>query len=71
MPELTGMDVYVELARMRPGAEQRIVFMTGGAFTPRAQTFLATVPNQTLYKPFTPDQLLQLVAEHDRRRLRG
>jgi signal transduction histidine kinase len=71
MPELTGMDVYEELARMRPGAEQRIVFMTGGAFTPRAQTFLATVPNQTLYKPFTPDQLLQLVAEHDRRRLRG
>ena len=68
MPEVTGMDVYEEICRLRPGYEERLVFMTGGAFTPRAQTFLATVPNRTLYKPFTPDELIQLVAEHARRR---
>ena len=71
MPEVTGMDVYEEICRLRPGYEERLVFMTGGAFTPRAQTFLATVPNRTLYKPFTPDELIQLVAEHARRRQLG
>lgn len=62
MPELTGMDVYDEIRRVRPGSEQRMVFMTGGAFTARAQAFLATVPNRTLLKPFAPDELLRLVA---------
>jgi signal transduction histidine kinase/CheY-like chemotaxis protein len=71
MAEVTGMDVYEELGRLRPGYQQRMVFMTGGAFTAKAQTFLATVPNRTLYKPFTPDELTELVAEHIRRRQLG
>jgi signal transduction histidine kinase len=66
MPEVTGMDVHREIRRMRPGAERRIVFMTGGAFTARAKGFLASVPNRILQKPFAPDELLGIVAEWPR-----
>jgi signal transduction histidine kinase len=71
MPQMTGMDVYEEVCRLRPGYEQRIVFMTGGAFTARAQSFLATVPNRTLHKPFTPSEVRSLVADHVARRELG
>jgi DNA-binding TFAR19-related protein (PDSD5 family) len=40
-----------------------MVFMTGGAFTPRAREFLARVPNRRLEKPFRPEALEALVAE--------
>jgi PAS domain S-box-containing protein len=52
MADVSGMDVYDELKRRRPGAEDGLVFMTGGAFTDRAQRFLASVPNERLQKPF-------------------
>ena len=66
MPELTGMDVYEELVRKRPGYEQRFVFMTGGAFTQRAREFLDVVSNERLEKPFSSDVLLAVVAERAR-----
>jgi PAS domain S-box-containing protein len=53
MPGMTGMDLYEELAQRRPVLARRMVFMTGGAFTPRAAEFLATVHNPTISKPFT------------------
>jgi len=53
MPGMTGMDLYEELAQRRPTLARRMVFMTGGAFTPRAAEFLATVRNPTIAKPFT------------------
>ena len=43
MPDMTGMDLYAEVARRHPGLERRFIFMTGGAFTPRATEFLAQV----------------------------
>ncbi len=52
MPEVTGMDVYERIRSERPGLEHRIVFMTGGAFTPRGREFLDTVGNDQLEKPF-------------------
>jgi len=52
MPEMNGMDLHRELSERRPGLEQRLVFMTGGAFTPRAREFLARVENPRLEKPF-------------------
>ena len=51
MPELTGMDLYVELGRMAPDQVDRLVFVTGGAFTPRAREFLERVPNARVEKP--------------------
>jgi CheY-like chemotaxis protein len=64
MPELAGMDVHEELCRLRPGYEERMVFITGGAFTLRAQSFLAGMTNRTLHKPFAPSELRNLVADH-------
>src|SRR5262249_27989261 len=43
MPALTGMDVHERLTLLAPGQAGRMVFITGGAFTSRAQTFLAQV----------------------------
>lgn len=57
MPGTTGMDVHERLERERPGLEQRVVYMTGGAFTPRARAFLERVPNPRLEKPFSLQDL--------------
>jgi PAS domain S-box-containing protein len=63
MPELSGMELYSRLAAARPGLERRIVFVTGGAFTPRAAGFLAGVPNACLEKPFAIERLLDAIEE--------
>ena len=61
MPEMTGMDLHAAVAERRPALAARFVFMTGGAFTPRAAEFLATVPNPRLDKPFDLDALRAVV----------
>jgi len=61
MPEMTGIDLYQELSRTIPGAVERMVFITGGAFTPTARAFLDEVPNQRLEKPFAVQNLRALV----------
>jgi two-component system cell cycle sensor histidine kinase/response regulator CckA len=61
MPQMTGMDVHAELSRVAPDMVERIVFMTGGAFTPSARSFLDTVPNQRLEKPFVTQNLRAVV----------
>ncbi|MBX3210568.1 MAG: response regulator [Labilithrix sp.] len=52
MPQMTGMDLHAELEARTPEMAERMVFMTGGVFTSRARTFLDTIPNQRLEKPF-------------------
>jgi len=65
MPDMTGMDLYAEVARRHPGLERRFIFMTGGAFTPRATEFLAQVENRRLEKPFETSVLKAVVARDD------
>lgn len=52
MPHMTGMDLFAEVSKRHPGRERHIVFMTGGAFTPRAAQFLSHVANPRIEKPF-------------------
>jgi PAS domain S-box-containing protein len=52
MADVSGMALYQEVARQRPGLELTIVFMTGGVFDPNVAEFLASVPNDCLDKPF-------------------
>jgi PAS domain S-box-containing protein len=52
MPSMSGMEFYREVMRRYPGFEQRIAFMTGGAFTPKAALFLSQVRNPRIEKPF-------------------
>jgi len=61
MPNMSGMDLYDELVRRGSPAATRMVFLTGGAFTTAAKTFLDRVPNVRLEKPFALTTLRQLV----------
>ena len=70
MPDMPGEQVYESIATSHPGLERRFVFMTGGAFTRRAQAFLERVPNPQLRKPFQAHDIevqLALVRHGDRR----
>ena len=62
MPELTGMDVHEALLQRAPALAARMIFMTGGAFTPRASAFLDAVGNPRLAKPFSASELRAAIA---------
>ena len=64
MPLMTGMEFYTRLHALLPQQASRVVFMTGGAFTPRAREFLARLPNLRLEKPFDVDHILAMVSAH-------
>lgn len=63
MPGASGCDFHHRLARIRPGEEQKIVFITGGTMIEEVLTFLGSVPNRCLEKPIDPNALRALVAE--------
>ncbi len=63
MPEMSGIEFYRELERTLPDIAERMVFLTGGAFTPGARKFLDSVSNPSLEKPFDPDRLRDFVRE--------
>jgi CheY-like chemotaxis protein/anti-sigma regulatory factor (Ser/Thr protein kinase) len=63
MPGMTGMELYGKLRGSRPECEKHFVFMTGGAFTEAARTFLAGVPCPQLSKPFDRSTLLKVLEE--------
>jgi len=66
MPQMTGMDLYRELSLHVSEQATRMVFLSGGAFTAAARSFLDEVPNQRLDKPFDTRQLLALVNDRVR-----
>jgi CheY-like chemotaxis protein len=51
MPTMSGIDVYDAIRRIDADQARRMVFMTGGAFTPRVVEFLGTTENARLEKP--------------------
>jgi len=61
MPEMSGMEFHAELTRSFPELAQRVVFVSGGAFSPNAAAFLEAVENPRLEKPFEPRSVLALV----------
>ena len=63
MPNMSGVDLYEEISQRYPGFQERIVFMTGGAFTQRAAQFLSRVNNPRIEKPFDMKSLRRLVRE--------
>jgi CheY-like chemotaxis protein len=63
MPEMTGMQFHAGLSAAAPEQASRVLFLTGGAFTPATQAFLAGVPNPRVDKPFDGDALRAIVAE--------
>ena len=61
MPDMTGMDLFAEIDQISAAQADRIVFLTGGAFTPRAREFLDIVDNRRMDKPFDVRALKLLV----------
>ncbi|MGE5187260.1 MAG: PAS domain S-box protein [Acidobacteriota bacterium] len=61
MPDMSGIELYQQLAHSAPDSISRLVFLTGGAFTPQAQDFLTTARRPHLDKPFTERALRQAI----------
>jgi signal transduction histidine kinase/ActR/RegA family two-component response regulator len=63
MPDRTGLDMHALLTSRRPDLLPRVIFMSGGAFTPALSTFLATVENLCLTKPFGREELERAITK--------
>ena len=63
MPGMGGIEFYDRLIAADQKSAQRVVFLSGGAFTEDTQAFLSNVPNPTVAKPFDSEKLLGLIQE--------
>ncbi|MFK8003994.1 MAG: ATP-binding protein [Polyangiales bacterium] len=69
MPVVSGLDMYARVRDEFAPLDERIVFMTGGAFDPRLQALMqATAKVPVIDKPFDPDHLRRTVGEVIRNR---
>lgn len=63
MPELSGIELHELLEHDDPELAKRTVFLTGGAFSGRAQTFLEAVGQPHLEKPVDLKTVRELLME--------
>jgi CheY-like chemotaxis protein len=63
MPEMTGMDLYEAIEARHADMVERMVFLTGGAFTPAAREFLTRKKVTCLEKPFEVAALRAALAQ--------
>ncbi len=61
MQGVDGAGLHELVKEAHPGLEARMIFMTGGAFTKRARTFLAALKDRRIDKPFELEALLALI----------
>lgn len=57
MPGTSGFELHTELRRIAPELAERIIFLTGGVVSRRAQQFLETVANHWFEKPCNLQEL--------------
>jgi len=63
MPRMSGIELHAWLSDEDPALARRLVFVTGGAFTPGAAAYLDKVSNLRVEKPFDPKSLKELAIE--------
>jgi PAS domain S-box-containing protein len=63
MPDMSGIDLYHEIARRDPALTGRFVFLSGGANTEIARVFLRSVDNLCLKKPPQRKELLAAIEQ--------
>jgi CheY-like chemotaxis protein len=63
MPDMSGMDFFAALREIAPEQADKLVFLTGGVFTPTAKAFVAGISNLCINKPFETEYLRNLVRE--------
>jgi len=61
MPGGDGMWLEETLAKRDPALARRMIFLTGGATTPKARAFLQRADIQWLEKPFRPAELRERI----------
>jgi signal transduction histidine kinase/CheY-like chemotaxis protein len=64
MPEVDGKCFYDTIKEKHAHLADRIVFMSGGAFTSRLRKFAASVSNPVLQKPVTREELQAVLERH-------
>lgn len=63
LPESGGEEFYTLATQKRPDLCQRFIFMTGGTFSDRSESFLARQNQAILVKPFSTDDLMHALSE--------
>jgi CheY-like chemotaxis protein len=63
MPEMTGVELHRELLRLKPDVARRVLFFTGGAFTPSTQAFVRRMAHRCLEKPFNVAEVRRKLAQ--------
>ena len=61
MPDISGVDLYVQACDRWPDLRSRFLFMTGGAVTPKAQELLQHSDTRCLHKPVQSEELQAMV----------
>ena len=62
MPEMSGMELYDAVGKIAPDQTERVIFLTGGAFSKRTTDFLAG-GKRFIEKPFDTGELRRIVQE--------
>jgi two-component system, NtrC family, sensor kinase len=63
MPSMNGRQFYEAATQQRPEMKNRFVFLTGDVLTKDVQTFLDSLGNPCLSKPFSLDQVQNIIKE--------
>jgi len=63
MPYISGIDLHAWLMEVNPRLAKQLIFITGGAFTPRAREYLRKVDNLRLEKPFDVANFKKMLSE--------
>jgi CheY-like chemotaxis protein len=63
MPDITGIQFLTRLAEAHPALAPRVVFMTGGAFSPGSRELLDRMTNARVDKPFDGAALRATLAQ--------
>jgi signal transduction histidine kinase len=61
MPGVDGPELLARVRETNPALAERFVFVTGGAFTPRIESFVDTTTHPVLFKPLQRRDLVEAV----------
>jgi CheY-like chemotaxis protein len=65
MPGTTGIDLHAQVTARFPDQADRVIFMTGGAFSTEARAFLESTSRPVLKKPFQIEEVEALMVSSE------
>ncbi len=63
MPNMTGIELFDRFESLAPDQASRMIFLTGGVFTPQTQARLEAAGNPQLQKPVGAPELRACIAK--------